>query len=213
MKKVNKILFISMILLFCIFQTSCVKVVKTGEEDKLTGKVTFDANTNVSELWDTDLLPELLNRAVDLSDLVDNAKGDFANVSDMGLYTMGDTGDLNFTVKDEATVIENHSDKKAGYLTLSVESVPSDQVIQLQVGTLFKGTAIRDNLTSVSFDDYQNQIEWGGVSHSLNDKVLDTVIDDAILNLTEGSKINFTGCFTVSKTGDIVITPIKIEVL
>jgi len=190
-----------------------VKVVKTGEEDKLTGKVTFDANTNVSELWDTDLLPELLNRAVDLSDLVDNAKGDFANVSDMGLYTMGDTGDLNFTVKDEATVIENHSDKKAGYLTLSVDSVPSDQVIQLQVGTLFKGTAIRDNLTSVSFDDYQNQIEWGGVSHSLNDKVLDTVIDDAILNLTEGSKINFTGCFTVSKTGDIVITPIKIEVL
>ena len=213
MKKVNKILFISMILLFCIFQTSCVKVVKTGEEDKLTGKVTFDANTNVSELWDTDLLPELLNRAVDLSDLVDNAKGDFANVSDMGLYTMGDTGDLNFTVKDEATVIENHSDKKAGYLTLSVDSVPSDQVIQLQVGTLFKGTAIRDNLTSVSFDDYQNQIEWGGVSHSLNDKVLDTVIDDKILNLTEGSKINFTGCFTVSKTGDIVITPIKIEVL
>jgi len=213
MKKVNKILFISMILLFCIFQTSCVKVVKTGEEDKLTGKVTFDANTNVSELWDTDLLPELLNRAVDLSDLVDNAKGDFANVSDMGLYTMGDTGDLNFTVKDEATVIENHSDKKAGYLTLSVDSVPSDQVIQLQVGTLFKGTAIRDNLTSISFDDYQNQIEWGGVSHSLNDKVLDTVIDDKILNLSEGSKIKFTGCFTVSKTGDIVITPIKIEVL
>ena len=159
------------------------------------------------------LLPELMSDALDLSDLYEKADGDFKNVSDMGLYTMGDTGDLNFTVKDEATVVENHSDKKAGYLLLSVDSIPLEQIIELQVGTVFKGTAVRDNLTSISFDDYQNQIEWGGVSHSLNDKVLDTVINDSVLNLKQGDKINFTGCFTVSNKGEIIITPIDLEVL
>ncbi|WP_291637851.1 DUF2291 family protein, partial [Clostridium sp.] len=125
MKRNYKILLIFMILLFSIFQISCVKVIKTGEENKLTGKVEFNSTTDVAEIWDTQVVPELKNKAIDLSDLYVKSKGDFANVSDMGLYSMGDTGDLNFTVQGEATVVENNSDKKAGYLLLNVDSIPS----------------------------------------------------------------------------------------
>lgn len=212
MKIIRKIIFILGLCLISTFFVSCVKVVKTGEEDKLLGNVVFDAKANVAESWDTVFLPELLKKALDLSDLYAKANGDFANVSDLGIYTMGDKGELNFTVKDSATVKENYSDKKAGYLVISIADIPEEQNIQLQVGPLFRGTSVRDNLQSINFDDYVNQIEWGGVSHSLNDKILETVINDSILSLKPGDKIDFSGCFTVSPKGEILITPISIEV-
>ncbi len=212
MKRINKLILILLILFISTFLVSCVKVVKTGEEDKLIGNVKFDPNANVSEFWDTSFLPELKDKALDLSDLYNKANGDFKNVSDLGLYTMGDKGELNFTIKDEATVIENLSDKKAGYLVLSVDDIPLDIVIELQVGPIFKGTAIRDNLECINFDDYVNQIEWGGVSHSLNEKVLETVINEDILNLNVGDTIDLYGCFTDSSNGEIIITPISLEV-
>ncbi len=212
MKIIRKIIFVLSLCLISTFLMSCVKIVKTGEEDKLIGNVVFDAKANVSESWDTVFLPELLNKAIDMSDLYVKANGDFANVSDLGIYTMGDKGELNFTVKDSATVKENESEKKAGYLVINIDSIPNEQTIKLQVGPLFRGTSVRDNLQSINFDDYVNQIEWGGVSHSLNDKIYETVINDSILNLKSGDKIDFCGCFTVSPTGEILITPISIEV-
>lgn len=212
MKIIKKIKFILSLCLITVSLVSCVKVVKIGEEDKLVGNFEFDANANVAESWDTVFLPELVNKAIDMSDLYEKANGDFANVSDLGIYTMGDKGELNFTVKDSATVLENVSNKKAGYLVISIDSIPNEQIIQLQVGPLFRGTSVRDNLQSINFDDYVNQIEWGGVSHSLNDKILETVITDSVLNLQPGDNIDFYGCFTVSAKGEILITPISLEV-
>jgi predicted lipoprotein len=215
MKIVRKGILFAFLLIAILSLSSCFKAVKIGHEAELTGEKKFDANANVSDMWDTVLLPELSDKAVDLCKLYTEADGDYSKVSKFGRYSMGSSGELNFTVKGTAEVKENHTDKKAGYLTVAVEGLPEDQIVKLQVGKLFKGTAVRDNLDTISYDDYKNQIEWASISQSLNNKVLDTVLDKYDPSSWKvGTRIKFTGCFTVATDKDeILITPVKVEVL
>ena len=47
--------------------TGCVKVVKIGEEGALTGQVEFNPGDSVEEIWDSAVLPEFEEKAVDIN--------------------------------------------------------------------------------------------------------------------------------------------------
>ena len=56
--------------------TGCVKVVKIGEEGKLTGEVAFNADSDVESIWQSKAVPELTEKAVDLNTFLTESKGD-----------------------------------------------------------------------------------------------------------------------------------------
>jgi predicted lipoprotein len=211
MKK-KEIVTIALLLVTSFLFTSCFKVVKIGEEDKLLGKVAFDADAEIESIWSTKVFPELLGKAVSLSDLYQDAKGDYANVSDRGRYTMGDSGELNFTIKGTAVITEAQVDKKAGYVVLEVKGIPAEQQIRLQVGPLFKGTALRDNLTCISYDQYKNQVQWASISQALHNQVLAKVLKGIDFKTMIGKEIGFVGCMTITTDGILNITPVQLEV-
>ena len=62
--------------------TGCVKVVKIGEEGNLTGEVEFSASDNVGSFWETQALPELTGKAVDLGEFLKEANGDLGSLAD-----------------------------------------------------------------------------------------------------------------------------------
>jgi predicted lipoprotein len=140
---------ILMILMAAVFMmssmTGCMKIVKTGEEGKLTGDVTFNAGDNVAGIWDSLAIPDLTGKAVDLSTFLKEANGDLKSLADKyGKYSMGTSGELSYTVKGTATVKEVNTEKKAGYMVVSLDGYSGPIVIKLQVGPVFKGTAVRD---------------------------------------------------------------------
>ena len=93
--------------------TGCVKVVKIGEEGNLTGEVEFSASDNVGSFWETQALPELTGKAVDLGEFLKEANGDLGSLADKyGKYSMGDSGELTYTVKGTGTVTEVQTEKK-----------------------------------------------------------------------------------------------------
>jgi predicted lipoprotein len=193
--------------------TGCMKIVKIGEEGKYTGEVEFNAGDNVADIWDSAALPELTGKAVDLSTFLGEANGDLKSLADKyGKYSMGTSGELNYTVKGTAVVKEVNTEKKAGYMVISVDGYTGPIVIQLQVGPVFKGTAVRDSLNIIKFEDYKNQVDYAAVSQSIHNIIKTTIIDKIDLASIEGKQIEFTGCFTADKEDQILITPVALTV-
>ena len=195
--------------------TGCVKVVKTGEEAALTGAVEFNAGDNVANFWDTAMLPEMEGKAAELTDVLTLSNGDLNSLSDKDYakYSMGDSGELTYTVKGTGIIDEVMTDKKAGYITVKLNDYSGTETIKIQIGSVFKGTSVRDSLNFIDFNDYTNQIEWGAVSQSINGLIQTNVVDpigtDAFVS---GKSVTFLGAFTVDGADEILITPTELSV-
>lgn len=193
--------------------TGCVKVVKIGEEGKLTGDVEFNAGDNVANIWDSKALPELEGKAVDITRFLEESGGDLKSLVDKyGKYSMGTSGEINYVVKGTAVVEEVNQEKKAGYMVVKPEGYDGDVTVKLQIGSVYKGSSVRDSLDFIKFGDYKNQQEWAAVSQSLHDIIDTTVVKAAAPETLQGRTIEFTGTFTANKDDEILITPVKLTV-
>ncbi len=208
---IKKILAAALMVSMVILSAGCVTIVKTGEEGKLTGEVAFNAGDNVASIWESHALPNLEEKAVDLGQFLAEANGNLGSLADKyGTYSMGTSGELSYTVKGTATVKEVVTDKKAGYMVIALRDYSGPETIKLQIGTVYKGSAVRDSLDFIRFEDYKNQVDYAAVSQSIHDLIQNTIINKLDLASLTGKEITFLGCFTVNKNDELLITPVKI---
>lgn len=192
--------------------TGCVKVVKIGEEAEFTGEKEFNAGDDVASIWESQALPELQEKAVELSDFMKEANGDVKSLVDKyGKYSMGTSGEINYVVKGTGTVTEVNQEKKAGYMTVKLDNYDGPAEIDIQIGTVYKGSSIRDSLDMIKFGDYTNQQDWAAVSQSINQLIDKEVVQAADPASLKGKTISFVGCFTANDNEKILITPVELE--
>ncbi len=193
--------------------TGCMKIVKTGEEGKLTGEVAFNAGDDVAKIWDSAALPELKEKAVDINTFITEANGNFKSLADKyGKYSMGTSGELCYTIKGTGTVKEVNTEKKAGYLEIAVDGYSGPVKVRLQVGPVFKGSAVRDSLSIIKFEEYKNQVDYAAVSQSIHNLIKTTILDKIDMNSLNGKNIEFIGCFIVEGNDLILATPVSLTV-
>ncbi len=199
--------------LFVVYTAASVTVVKEGEEATLTGEVAFDPATVATNFWRDNAQDYFSQNAVDLVTLLNEANGDFKSVaSKYGYYSMGDSGELSFIVKGSGTVTAVKNKLRAGYLGISVDGYSGNVSSRLQIGPVFKGSAVRDTIKLISYKDYKNQIEWAQVSVAFHDLISKEVLAPIDMASLEGKKVSFIGCFTVSRPSQIQITPVTLSV-
>ncbi|HHX61592.1 MAG TPA: DUF2291 domain-containing protein [Epulopiscium sp.] len=205
--------FLLLGIVIMLMTTGCMKIVKIGEEDKLTGEVVFSAGDNVQDIWESAALPELYGKAIDMPTFLLEAKGDFKSLADQyGRYSMGTSGELSYTVKGIGMVKEVNTEKKAGYIDVELDGYTGTEVIRLQIGPVFKGSAVRDSVDLIKFEDYKNQVDYAAVSQSIHDIIKETTLDQIDYSSLSGKQIEFTGCFTVDKEDLALITPVSLTV-
>lgn len=196
-----------------VAMSGCVKVVKIGHEDEVTGTVRFNAAKDVAKIWSAKALPELQKKAVNLSEFLKEANGDLKKpAKKYGRYSMGDKGELSYVVKGTGSVLEVHKEKQAGYMTVKPDGYTGPIQIKLQIGSIYKGSALRDSLSFIKFEDYTNQVDWAKVSQSLHDTVNKEVVGPLDFKTIQGKKISFVGCFSVDKKDELLITPVVLKV-
>jgi len=206
---------ISLVLVYIMamsLMSGCIKVVKIGEEGELTGETEFNAGDNVAEFWESEALPELQEAAVDLGEFLTEANGDLKSLADKyGTYSMGSSGELSYTVKGTGIVEAVDTDSKAGTMTIKLEDYSGSEEVKIQIGTVIKGSSVRDSLSFIKFGDYTNQQDYAAVSQSINEIIMKDVINPDTAKEMEGKAISFSGCFTVSDNTAILITPVEIS--
>lgn len=196
-----------------VTMTGCIKVIKIGEEAKYTGEEEFDAGDNVSGMWEDQIVPEIKEKAVELNTFLTEANGDLKSLVDKyGKYSMGTSGEINYAVKGTGTVTEVNQEKKAGYITLTLDGYNGSEVISIQIGSVYKGSSIRDSLDSIKFGDYTNQQDWAAVSQNINKIVDEQIVQPVAPASLEGKTISFVGAFTANDNTEILITPVELTV-
>lgn len=214
MKKAMGILLACMILLSSL--TGCVKVVpinSTGSGTDGVDSGSFNADAYVQQVWDSKAIPEFKEKAADLSTIMKEANGDIASVGEKyGKRAMDQGSAWNFMVKGTATVTAVNTELRAGTMDVTLDGYTGSTKITLQVGPVFKGTAIRDSLSFIKFDDYKNQVVYAALSNAIHTNLTKTLFTKVDVKTLQGKKIDFVGAFTYQTADQLLITPVDITV-
>ena len=193
--------------------TGCVKVVKIGEEGKLTGVVEFDAASNIEEVWETNVVPECEEKAVDITEVLSAGESDLKALGEECGGTK-DKSAANYTycVKVEgATIAEVDKDSYYGTMTLTIPDYAGKITVSCEIGQ-YKSTAIRDNMSFLNFGDFKNQTEWNQINLSMLSKVDEAVVQPVYDSLEKGATVDIIACFTADSADKIVLSPVVLTV-
>ena len=169
----------------------------------------FNATSFVKENWDARIMPAVQDNAVELITLLEELGQDPEAASMKYGYREG-SRPYNFKVKGTGRVMGVDTTSRAGTLTLKLAEDAPDVV--LQFGPVIRGTALRDALSFITFDQFVNQLEYARVSNAMNAHLVESVLSginhDGLLN----QEISFSGVFSLRDIDSIMITPVDIQV-
>ncbi len=165
----------------------------------------FDPAAYADERFESEIVPQIEADAVDLSTLLADL-ADGADEADYG-HAPGSGSAYSFPVTFAAVA----GAQQGSILPVTVEGVPSDITVQVQVGPAINGTALRDVTGTVSFNDFTNQLEFQNVATVFNEHVRDGILSETDLP-AEGQTVTVTGAFTRVNPALVSVVPIALEV-
>ncbi len=176
------------------------------------GNSNFDGDRYVNSIWDQKVVPFISEKAVDaarvLKAMAQNA--DEAG-KQFGIRDNAEGSPWNFIVKGRGKIIAVDTASRAG--TADIDLLPYDgkKDLVLQIGPVIKGSSIRDSLSFISFDDFENQIVYAQLGNSFNKKAYELVLSKVEFANFKGKAIEFSGVFTLGDSSDILLTPILLK--
>jgi predicted lipoprotein len=183
-----------------------VKVVSLDDVAAENAAQQFDPAAFVDENYDSVIVPGIEENAVDLATLLADLAGG-ADEADFG-NTSGASSAYAFPVTFTAVA----GALTAPVLPVTVEGVPADTRVQIQVGPAVSGTALRDVTGTVDFNDFANQLEYQGAADELNNRVKTDVLANFDAAAAAGKTITVTGAFLRVNPQLVSVVPISIEV-
>jgi predicted lipoprotein len=171
----------------------------------------FDANTFVEEHWDDRILPTILNDGMELTDLLAGLNEDLEGASSKFGYREGNRP-FNFIIRGTGRVLRVDRTSRAGVLAVDLPPYDDTSDVALQIGPVIRGTALRDALPFINFNQFVNQLEYAQVSNALHTRLYTSILKQINFNSIVQNEISFSGVFTLRNLDEIMITPVAIQV-
>jgi predicted lipoprotein len=98
---------------------------------------------------------------------------------------------------------------------LLVDTPPFDgrADIAIQMGPVLRGTALRDTLDFIRFDDFLNQLEFARVANELNQRIWSDVLAQFPRAGLVGRSISYAGAIErPAESGPPLLTPVQLKV-
>lgn len=164
----------------------------------------FDATRYVDAIWDVQAALYWNKQAKPLDQLAADIGRDLDTA---GGRKAGDGSPWTFVTQGEGQVVDVKTQVRAGIVTVAV----GDKQVDLLVGPVVSGSALRDSLPFVTFNDFANQIAYAEVGGALTKRALRQARPVAE-GLKPGDRVRFQGVFQVARSGDpVVLTPVRLE--
>jgi predicted lipoprotein len=207
----NQKLFLA---LFLAVVLSGCKIV--GNKDlaaaKSSGQDAFDASAYVDQHWSEKALADFKSRAVDLDTLLPAIAEDPDKASKTYGQRAGDGNPWTYEIKGVGKVAAVDTASRHGIMSLEVTTKSGPKKVDLQIGPVIFGTALRDALPSIQFGDFVNQIQYAQVSRALNDRVSGAIHRAFDAKDAVGKSFSFYAAATLTPGADtITATPVAIE--
>ncbi|TYB50553.1 DUF2291 domain-containing protein [Nonomuraea sp. PA05] len=166
----------------------------------------FDPAAFGAQNYQAKVVPAVQAAAVDLPVLL-KALADDKEAAGQKYGKRQGTGPYTFAVKATGTAGE----AKSGLLPVTVEGLPDDTRVSLQIGPAINGTALRDAAGYITFGQFTNQVEYADAATALNDEMRAKLLDGLDTAALDGETISFVGAFTLLTPQTVTITPVEIS--
>jgi predicted lipoprotein len=167
----------------------------------------FDADHYVSHQWARYWAPALGSRAVAYAKL-DAAIA--ASLPQAGKALGRQTGDgaaWTFVTAVDGRVSAIDRTSRQGIVIIQPNT---GAPVFVQIGPVVAGTALRDAIPSITFDDFSDQIAFAAVGEAITRRAM-TAVGPAAAQLTVGERVRVVGAFNLRHTGDpIMLTPLAL---
>lgn len=205
------------IVLLALIASAACDVASVRKLDPVTGKAiieedhqAFDAQTFVAKSWDTRVLLAVRDGAVPLGELQRALASDRAAAVARYRGASG-SGRASFLVSGTARVLNVDTASRSGVARLDLEPYDGAPDAELQIGPVLRGTALRDALPFIHFDDFTNQMEYASVSRVLHQRIADSVLSTVNRATLAGRVIRFSGA-VAEGAGILLVTPVILQV-
>jgi predicted lipoprotein len=176
------------------------------------GGTAFDKVKYVDSIWQSRVLPAVETTSTSIDKLIPALEKDPESaVKEFG-NNVG--GAYNFLIYFTGTVSSVDTSSMTGTVTVNADYENGHLPVKVQIGPIILGTALRDALKFISFEQFLNQIQYGGVSDELNSRVEKDVVSKLDLKTLKGKTVSVKGAFTYdgANARDILVTPVLVTV-
>jgi predicted lipoprotein len=202
------LLLASLLLASCKLWT--IRPLESKEQKPAAASQQFNADTYVDSIWQSKVVPTMLEQAVDLATVVSALDADVEAAKKQ--YSRGaEGGAAHFIVKGAGRISHVESRSQNRTLTITLPNYRGKTEIAIQIGPVFRGTALRDAVGFIQFNEFVNQLQFAEVGNKLNDRVTKSVVKDFDPASAQGKQVSFCGAFKFGDHAKIIIMPVKLE--
>ncbi|MBB3978401.1 putative lipoprotein [Rhizobium azooxidifex] len=191
------------------------KIIKTptAEEAAEAASGGFNPERQAGQLWDEKVVPFLDQRAGPIQEVAalvgsdPNAAGaKYGHKEEQG------SAPWTYAAKVSGTIVKAETKSRAAYLDTDIDGDGKADV-RIQIGPVIKGTAIRDSLDFVNFNEFKNQIQWAEFGKAFNNHLNAVTLEKLPREALEGKKVDAVGAYPLPSKGQLpLLTPVTIAI-
>lgn len=192
------------------------KIIKTPtaeEKAAAAAKSAFDPNAKVEAIWQSQAIPYFQQRAGELKDVVaavaagpDQAGEKYGNPKKQA------SSPWTYAVKFTGKVVAADTQSRAATLDVDADGDGKADA-KVQIGPALRGTALRDTLDFVNFNEFKNQIEWAQFGKAFNEKANTAFLSAVPRDGITGKTVTVVGAFPLPSGNDLpLVTPSELTV-
>ncbi|MET0372696.1 MAG: DUF2291 domain-containing protein [Rhizorhabdus sp.] len=189
-------------------------VLSVDEDKAIRGRRSgdLDPTAYVGRLWAKQAVPALDAAAVPLPVLMSAMSRDLDAAGRSYGRRAGEDSAWTFVVKGSGRISSVDTTSPHGHIMVALGSDQGGREVQIQLGPVVEGSAVRDALPFVSFDDFADQLSFADVGRALTSRALAGVRPIAA-QLQAGQVVSFTGVVNVRDARDpLIVTPTALVV-
>ncbi|ARQ13638.1 hypothetical protein NXC12_PE00035 (plasmid) [Rhizobium etli] len=192
------------------------KIIKTPtaeEKAAAAAKTAFDPNAKVEAIWQPQVVPYFEKRAGELKDVMQlvSTSPDAAGEK-YGNPRKQSSSPWTYAVKITGTIVAADTASRAATLDVDADGDGKADA-KVQIGPALRGTALRDTLDFVNFNEFKNQIEWAQFGKAFNEKANAAFLSAAPRDGLIGKTVSVTGAFPLPRSGELpLVTPSELKV-
>ncbi|MGH6808126.1 MAG: DUF2291 family protein [Ensifer adhaerens] len=179
------------------------KLVKTEDEQKQAAAGAFNPDKLVADIWDAKVVPYLDGRAGAFQEVSALTATDLSAAAEKyGHKEKQGNAPWTFAAKIDGVIVGEEAKSRAAYVDVDVDGDGKADV-RVSIGPAIRGTALRDSLKFVNFNEFKNQIEWAQYGKSFNTYVNGVLLEKLPREGLTGKKIKAIGAYPLPAKGQL----------
>jgi predicted lipoprotein len=205
----------SVIVLAVVLALAGCKFIKTPTAEEAAQSATggFNPDRMVAEIWDSKVVPYLERKAGPFSEVDSLAASNLeAAGAKYGHKEKQGSAPWTFAARLSGTIVKAETKSRSAYVDVDADGDGKADA-RVQIGPAIRGTAIRDSLDFVNFNEFKNQIEWAQYGKAFNTHVNGLVLEKLSRDQLVGKKLDAVGAYPAPATGQLpVFAPAQLTV-